>query len=225
MNLENLDLPNAIGFSGAIELSRPDEGIIAGYGTIFGELVETHAMRIEAGAFTKSLARHQAQGTRPAMLWSHSPAEPIGRWTTLREDARGLRVEGQLNLKTARGREAFHHVKAGDVDGLSVGFLMPDGGVHRGSDGIVTVHEADLYEISVVTVPANRPARISQVHHLETRGELERLLRDAGLSRGAAGKIAHGGWPALTTADDDDFSPLIATLHRNAAELAERLKG
>ncbi len=56
------------------------------------------------------------------MLFQHDPAEPVGIWLELREDLRGLFARGKLIPEVARARELYALVKAGAVDGLSIGF-------------------------------------------------------------------------------------------------------
>ena len=70
-------------------------------------------------------SRPRSQGAaRPGvrMLFQHDPAEPIGAWSVIREDGRGLYVEGRLATGVARAREVHDLMKAGALDGLSIGF-------------------------------------------------------------------------------------------------------
>lgn len=183
------------------ESATPTRGVIVGYAAVFDVVVETRGVLIERGAFAKSLARHKANGTRPAMLWGHDTSDPIGHWTELTEDRKGLLAVGQLNLSTDRGRTAFEHLRAKDVDGLSIGFEVRTSGLRKRADDIVIIGEVDLLEISVVSVPANDPARVSQVHSVSRRSDLERMLREqGGLSRAQAFRVAAAGWPAMSTA-------------------------
>ncbi len=62
-------------------------GLISGYASVFG-VPDLGRDVVMPGAFSGSLARRGAAGVR--MLFQHDPAEPIGRWLSLREDARGL---------------------------------------------------------------------------------------------------------------------------------------
>ena len=56
------------------------------------------------------------------MLFQHDPAAPIGVWQEMREDARGLFVRGRLMTDVAKGREVLALMRAGAIDGLSIGF-------------------------------------------------------------------------------------------------------
>jgi HK97 family phage prohead protease len=136
-----------------------EAGIFSGYASLFGE-VDLGKDRVERGAFLKSLARRGAAGIR--MLFQHDPSEPIGAWKTIREDARGLYVEGALSDGVARAREVHQLMKARALDGLSIGFQT----VRAKSEprtGIRHILEADLWEISVVTFPMLPGARIGEV--------------------------------------------------------------
>lgn len=44
----------------------------------------------------------------------------------------------------------------------------------------------DLWEVSIVTFPANPSARVTAVKNSPTKRQLEHVLREAGLSRAAA---------------------------------------
>ncbi|MEO1476524.1 MAG: HK97 family phage prohead protease, partial [Pseudomonadota bacterium] len=73
---------------------------------------------------------------------------------------------------------------------------------HRSADGKHRVlSEVDLMEISVVAMPANRRARVREVKQFTSRADVREFLRSTGLPRGAAEKLATGGWPALRGSD------------------------
>lgn len=166
-----------------------DDGTVEGYGSMFG-VRDAYDDVIAAGAFSASLAAHKAAGTQPAMLWQHSSSEPIGIWTEMVEDAKGLRIKGQLALATARGKEAHELLKMGALNGLSIGFVSKQWAYDRDTE-IRTLTEIDLWEVSLVTFPANQAARVTNVKaadiaDLKSVRQLEHALRDAGLSEGAA---------------------------------------
>lgn len=136
-------------------------GVFEGYASIFGEPPDAVGDVMAPGAFAASLAEFRAAGRAPLMLWQHDTTEPIGRWLELEEDARGLRVKGGLVLETARGREAHALMKAGAVDGLSIGFRTREAG--RRSGGGRIIRRVELFEISLVSIPAATAARVASV--------------------------------------------------------------
>lgn len=161
-----------------------DGGIFTGYGSVFG-VVDSYDEIVAPGAFTESLAAHKAKGTMPAMLWQHRSAEPLGVYTEMAEDNIGLKITGQIALKTQRGAEAYELLKMGAISGLSIGFMPREDSLDKVTR-IRTLKKVDLWETSLVTFPANDAARVDGVKSVDLIEDLktaEQFLRDAGLSR------------------------------------------
>ena len=137
-------------------------GMFEGYASLFGT-ADLGRDVVASGAFAESLRRRGPAGVK--MLWQHDAAQPIGTWLSIAEDARGLRVRGQLNLAVARARELLALMRSGAVDGLSIGFRTR----HATSDaktGLRTLRSVDLWEISVVTFPMHPGARVTAVKRM-----------------------------------------------------------
>ncbi|MEN6538702.1 MAG: HK97 family phage prohead protease [Mizugakiibacter sp.] len=162
-----------------------EDGTIEGYGSVFG-VRDNWDDIIAKGAFAATLAAHKAAGTMPAMLWQHSADHPIGVWTDMVEDEKGLYIKGQLVMDTVRGKEAHALLKAGAINGLSIGFMSKQWAYDRDTD-VRTLTEIDLWEVSLVTFPANEKARVTNVKaapdDLATPKDAERILREAGFSK------------------------------------------
>lgn len=195
-------------------LASGEKGVVEGYGSVFNNR-DSYGDIVQKGAFAHSLKAHKAAGTMPAMLWQHDPGEPIGTWVSMTEDDTGLKVMGRLALETTRGKEAHALLKMGALTGLSIGFVTAENGskFDRQTD-TRQITEVDLWEVSLVTFPANGKARVTATKSLETRADLETILRDAGLPRGAVKKLVAGGWPALSQ-PEIDANGLLAEI-RNA---------
>lgn len=164
-----------------------DDGSVEGYGSVFG-VKDSYDDVIAAGAFARSLGEHKSAGTMPAMLWQHDPSEPIGVWTDMTEDAKGLKIKGRLALDTSRGKEAHALLKMGALNGLSIGFVSKQWAYDKDTD-VRTLTEIDLWEVSLVTFPANGKSRITNVKScddLHAPKDAERILRDAGFSKADA---------------------------------------
>lgn len=171
----------------ALQIKAAEDGTIEGYGSVFG-VRDNYDDVIAKGAFSASLAEHKSAGTMPAMLWQHSSDHPIGIWTEMVEDAKGLRIKGQLALETVKGKEAHALLKLGALNGLSIGFMSKQWAYDRDTE-VRTLTEIDLWEVSLVTFPANEKARVTNVkssEELATPKDAERLLRDAGFSKSDA---------------------------------------
>ena len=136
-----------------------DDGEFEGYASLFNREDLGHDV-IEPGAFTETL---RARGpSKIKMLFQHNAAEVIGVWDEVREDARGLYVRGRLMLAVAKAREVLALMRAGALDGLSIGFKA----VKARRDaraGVRRIGKIDLWEISVVTFPMLPGARIEAV--------------------------------------------------------------
>lgn len=118
----------------------------------------------------------------PAMLWQHRSGEPIGVYTSMGEDANGLFVKGKIAMKTARGAEAYELMKMGAISGMSIGYVTREESMDKVS-GVRTLKKIDLWEVSLVTFPANEQARVSSVKNIESIKSLqdvETYLREAG---------------------------------------------
>ena len=186
----------------AFSIAHMDEaGAFEGYASLFGAEDLGHDL-VQRGAFCASLLKRGAAGVR--MLFQHDPGAPIGVWDEIREDAHGLYVRGRLTLDVVRAREVHALMKAGALDGLSIGFHTVTA-VRDASTGIRRLLEIDLWEISIVTFPMQPGARVATVKAggLPTARELERwLLRDAGFSRHQARALIAGGYKAALTPRD-----------------------
>jgi uncharacterized protein len=195
-------------------------GTFEGYAAVFNREDLGHDI-ILPGAFRKSLAARKSDGIR--MLFQHDPAEPIGVWDEVREDAHGLYAKGHLLADVARAREVLALINGGAVDGLSIGFRAVRAS-KEAKTGIRRISEIDLWEISVVTFPMQPDARIaaSKSHPFAgrkpTSKEFERwLTRDAGFSRSEARAITSQGLKGLSAMRDagsgtNDETQLIATI-------------
>ncbi len=163
------------------------DGTVEGYGSVFG-VRDNYDDVIAKGAFIQSLKDHKAAGTMPAMLWQHDADKPIGVWTEMVEDEKGLRIKGQLAMETVKGKEAHALLKMGAINGLSIGFMSKQWAYDRETE-VRTLTEIDLWEVSLVTFPANEKARVTNVKsadEMATPKDAEKALRDAGFSKSDA---------------------------------------
>lgn len=159
-----------------------EDGRIEGYASLFG-VVDQGGDEVAPGAFARSLARRDR---RVKLLWQHDPARPIGVWETLKEDGRGLWVSGRLLPEVQAGREAAALLKAGALDGLSIGYRAVR--AEKSAGGGRRLVEIDRWEVSLVTFPMLPEARVAAV-------------RDGEDGVGADGKAEAGEAEARALAD------------------------
>lgn len=144
-------------------------GSLTGYGAVFGN-TDDHGDIIAPGAFTATLAAHKSAGTTPLMLLGHDLRGcPIGVWDDIVEDGTGLLCRGRF-LPSGVGQDARVAAQAGQLTGLSIGFIVKDSRM-EGRTRVIT--EAEVLEISLVTIPANSLAQVtsikSQENHVEDK--------------------------------------------------------
>jgi len=131
-----------------------DDLVIQGYASHFGALDQGGDV-VQQGAFAASLATQRTV----KMLWQHDPAQPIGVWEEIKEDNQGLWVKGRLLDGVAKAREAAELIRAGAIDGLSVGYRTRR--AVKSDTGTRTLTELELWEVSLVTFPMLPSARVA----------------------------------------------------------------
>jgi len=141
------------------------DGIVEGYASLFGAIDQARDM-VMPGAFARTLKLRGLR--RIPMLFQHDASEPIGVWLELVEDFRGLRARGKLIPDVQRSREVLALVRAGAIDGLSIGFRTVKGRVDPRTR-VRKLYEVDLWEISVVTFPLLAGARVQAVKEARPR--------------------------------------------------------
>lgn len=188
---------------GLIELKfdagKADSMTFSGYGAVFGN-VDAYGDIIEPGAFSAFLADVKSGRQRwPAMLSQHGgwgmsadDLTPVGVWTELAEDDKGLKIEGRF-ADTPRGRELYTLAKMEPrpaIDGLSIGYIAKEWEPRsKPEDPRRRLKRVDLIEISPVTFPANHKAlveSVKSVDHLETLKDCEHTLIQMGATKSFA---------------------------------------
>lgn len=180
------------------------DGTFTGYASVFDE-VDLGDDSIAPAAFSKSLIKRSASDIR--MLFQHNPDEPIGVWEEITQTKFGLKVRGRITQTVTRGAEVLELMRAGAIDGLSIGFKTVRAKQDK-KNNVRRILEADLWEISIVTFPMQETARIESVKSKNeniskskpTIREFERwLVREAGLSRADAKTVITKGYSHLAS--------------------------
>lgn len=213
--------------AGADDQARTFEG----YGSVFNT-IDSYNDSIVKGAFKQSLRDWKARKKLPKLLLQHggggffsSNADdmvPIGKWEEMYEDDHGLFMRGRLfDIDTDRAKSTYAALKEGELDGLSIGFRTKKSKVDDETH-VRTLTEIQLFEVSLVTFPANDPARVTGVKASDmTERQFEEFLRDAGFPIAAAKTIVSKGYRALRDAapadSADGLGELLALVNQRAA--------
>lgn len=205
-----------------------------GYGAVFNN-VDAYGDVIEPGAFAGFLSDvHAGKQNWPAMLSQHGgygmtadDMTPVGVWSELAEDGKGLKVKGRL-ADTARGRDLHTLMKMEPrpaINGLSIGYIPKEWEPRsKPDDPRRRIKRIDLIEISPVTFPANSRARVDSVKSADSirARDAERALRDAGFSANEAKAILADGFDAVLRdagSDPDGLAEMKAAIERATAAL------
>lgn len=163
-------------------------GRISGYASTFGNVDRVGDVVVQ-GAFKASIQDFKETNRPVRMLYQHDGCELIGGFIPglMFEDAQGLFVEGEVNLSVQRGAEAYALAKQGVLTDMSIGYSVDD---FELKDGVRYLTAIRLWEISLVSEPANPKAKITAVktvdelrETIKKKSDLEKVLRDAGFSR------------------------------------------
>ena len=175
-----------------------DDGLFSGYASVFDN-VDSYGDIVRKGAFVESISEWEAKGKMPPILWNHDPSDPIGVYTKMQEDDKGLFVEGRLLIDDVpRAKQTHALMKAGVIDGLSIGYRVKEY-LYNVDEEVTELIKLSLREVSIVTFPANPETRIEAVKsrldagELPTLPEFEKFLREAGFSKSQATAIAGHG--------------------------------
>lgn len=147
------------------------EGTIEGYASLW-DVVDSGNDRVKKGAFAKALKARPK--SRIPMFFGHAHSSvPIGVWTEIVEDAKGLRVKGKLLIaESAEARTVRAVLLAGGEMGISIGyrtidrkFVTADGKEHADwtPNAVRELRELELREISLTAMPMLDPARVTGV--------------------------------------------------------------
>ena len=175
-----------------------DDGLFSGYASVFDN-VDSYGDIVRKGAFVESIGEWESKGKMPPILWNHDPSDPIGIYTKMQEDDKGLYVEGKLLIDDVpRAKQTHALMKAGVIDGLSIGYRVKEY-LYNVDEEVTDLIKLSLREVSIVTFPANPETRIEAVKsrldagELPTLPEFEKFLREAGFSKSQATAIAGHG--------------------------------
>jgi HK97 family phage prohead protease len=155
-----------------IKNQRDDDGTFGGYGSTFGN-VDSYGDTVAKDAFAKTIAdAKNGAAPWPAMLSQHGGSDdmPIGIWTGMDEDEHGLKLKGKLAINNKRGADIYALLKMKPrpaLNGLSIGYRAKEFELHKSGSGPNgarrTLRAVDLVEVSIVTFPADKFARVAGV--------------------------------------------------------------
>ena len=204
-----------------------DEGIFEGYLSTYDD-VDSYGTYFMPGAWDKSIERFNSGEVIP-VLWSHDRSKPIGKFTELKSDEKGLWGRGKLTLEDPQAKIAYAHMKDGSVMGLSVGFEMDyDNVIYNRLLDALGIAEADLFECSVVVFPANSNAKITNYksqNHDHGEVKMEGSIAETIEKMNAAIENLRNAQTAQNDAEISKRDTEISELKKQIAQLSNPITG
>jgi HK97 family phage prohead protease len=134
----------------------------SGYASIFN-IADSAGDVILPGAFKDTLiAKKDVK-----FLWQHDSSQPIGKILEIHETIKGLFVKCEIMQNLNKGKEAHELLKSGVIDSLSIGFIVDD---YFHANGLRYIKKLTLFEVSLVTFPANNAAKVITIKSMHILG-------------------------------------------------------
>lgn len=116
----------------------------------------------------------------PILLFNHNYSMPIGRATSLEVDSNGLRIEAEISKSAG---PTYGLVKDEVLSTFSVGFMIKDADYNQTTDGYI-IRDAELLEVSVVSVPCNQAATFNVSKSFESAEDLAKFNKEVNALKG-----------------------------------------
>lgn len=152
-------------------LEMKDGGKVEGYISTFDRVPDSYGDIVAHGAFADTLAEWReknARGVYLPLLYGHNTTDPfynIGRFVELREDEKGLYGVAEFDPDNERAQYVRKLAQEGRIYQYSFAYAVLDAGpVELEGGGTANeLRKLDIYEGSIVQIPANQYAEVVAV--------------------------------------------------------------
>ena len=125
----------------------------------------------------------------PILLFNHNHDKPIGKVVEMTTDSRGLKIKGVISKSSG---DIYNLVKEGVLSTFSVGFLIKDADYDKSVDGLI-VKDAELLEVSVVSIPCNQDATFSVAKSFDNQDDYQNFKNQFDNALGGQPSAETGG--------------------------------
>ncbi len=148
-----------------IKEAREDAPGIVAYASTFDRIPDAYGDVVAKGAFAGTLSRLAENGYNLPLLYGHvmdNPSNIIGTVTKAVEDDHGLLVEATFDMENPNAQQVRRAILAKAINKLSFAFSILDSKSVELEDGTEAreLRELEIYEVSIVVVPANPRAAV-----------------------------------------------------------------
>lgn len=160
---------------------QEDGGYIVAYASTFDREPDAYGDVVAKGAFVKSLEKHEAESDPIQFLFGHRTDDPmynIGSVVEAKEDDNGLLIKAQFDPENEKAQYARKLVKEGRLKKLSFAYDVIDQATVVLDDGTKAneLREVDIFEVSLVPIPANQHAQVVDVKSGDPEVKAGRVL-------------------------------------------------
>lgn len=155
----------------SIKAIEEDDGELKIVGYASTDAMDRSSDKILATAWSKGGLRNFEMN--PILLFNHDYNKPIGKVVEMGTDSRGLKIKGVISKSAG---DVYNLVKEGVLSTFSVGFLIKDADYDKSVDGLV-VKNAELLEVSVVSVPCNQDATFSVAKSFDNQDDYQNFKK------------------------------------------------
>ncbi len=153
-------------------LGEADDGGLDIKGSASTNAMDRAGDVIEPGAWTKGGLDNYKNN--PILLFNHNYDRPIGRAKELNVSEDGLDITARISKSAGEIKDL---IKDGVLGAFSVGFKVKDADYISETDGY-KIKDAELFEVSVVSVPCNQNAVFSVSKSFDTMEEYNKFKKD-----------------------------------------------
>ena len=139
-------------------------GKISGYFSTYDRTPDSYGDVIAQGAFTETIKAREESGHKFPLCWNHDLDQIIGQVDSIEDTEKGpLMTASFFDTPLAQEKRAI--VKSGVVYQFSFAYEVKDAALVTLEDGTKAneLRELELFEVSIVPIPANPRAEVTEV--------------------------------------------------------------
>lgn len=149
-------------------VEEKDGGAVRAYASTFDRVPDAVGDVVAPGAFDKTIESWKSSGKPIPLLWGHDTDDPfsnIGAAVDYGTDERGLWFDAEFDADNEKAQYVRKLVKEGRVFQCSFAYAVKDAAPVELENGVKAneLRELDLFEISIVQIPANQNATVEEV--------------------------------------------------------------
>lgn len=154
----------------SVELKADEFGMLSGYFSTYDKTPDSYGDIIEPGAFTETIKKREESGHPFPLCFNHDFSSIIGAVDKVEDTEKGPYIEAHF-LDTQLAQDVRKMLESGAIYQFSFAYDVlkarkPD--AEEKAAGVTQVlTELEVFEISVVTVPANQNAVVTEVKAMD----------------------------------------------------------